>query len=417
MPAACELENKAIHALLRQSYPQRDRATRGAPPVSRPAPTPWGLATPGSPAFSSYLRLRFVPPRHLARERLCDNSRPLSVRPTMHQLRKPYLLFLGDVTLKSDAKTAYGLRDWCPDDVMGEWSLPTATVTLDLPRVSPAQAATRGAGSLVVGVAAVGGALPTHWLPELEAALDAGLDIVSGQHTRLTTFPTLVAAAARSGAQLIDVRHSDQTFAPGTGRRRSGRRVLTVGTDCALGKKYTALALTQALQAQGAAATFRATGQTGVMIAGEGVAIDAVISDFVAGAAEQLSPDNAPDHWDVIEGQGALFHPAYAGVTLGLLHGSQPDALVLCHDPERSTIEGYPNHPIPDLQVAINRYVEAARLTNPGVRCIGVSINSSSLSDDAWADYAQTVSQQLGLPVVDPLRGGVQVLASALLAS
>lgn len=335
----------------------------------------------------------------------------------MHQLRKPYLLFLGDVTLKSDAKTAYGLRDWCPDDVMGEWSLPTATVTLDLPRVSPAQAAARGAGSLVVGVAAVGGALPAHWLPELEAALDAGLDIVSGQHTRLTTFPTLVAAAARSGAQLIDVRHSDQTFAPGTGRRRSGRRVLTVGTDCALGKKYTALALTQALQAQGAAATFRATGQTGVMIAGEGVAIDAVISDFVAGAAEQLSPDNAPDHWDVIEGQGALFHPAYAGVTLGLLHGSQPDALVLCHDPERQTIEGYPEHPIPDLQVAINRYVEAARLTNPGVRCIGVSINSSSLSDDAWADYAQTVSQQLGLPVVDPLRGGVQVLASALLAS
>lgn len=335
----------------------------------------------------------------------------------MHQLRKPYLLFLGDVTLKSDAKTAYGLRDWCGQDVLGEWSLPQASVTLGIPRLSPAEAAGQGAGSIVVGVAAVGGALPASWLPELEAALDAGLDVVSGQHTRLTEFPTLVQAAARSGSRLIDVRHSDQVFPAGTGRRRTGKRVLTVGTDCALGKKYTALALTQALQAQGISATFRATGQTGVMIAGEGVAIDAVVSDFVAGAAEQLSPDNAPDHWDVIEGQGALFHPAYAGVTLGLLHGSQPDALVLCHDPARSTIEGYPNHPIPELKEAIRRYVEAGQLTNPGVRCVGVSINSSSLTDAEWAGYAKGLTEQLGLPVVDPMRGGVAALANGLLAS
>lgn len=334
----------------------------------------------------------------------------------MHHLRKPYLLFLGDVTLKSDAKTAFGLRDWCASDVLGEWSLPAATVSLELARLSPAEAARQGAGSLVIGVAAVGGVLPPQWLPELEAALDAGLDIVSGQHSRLSSFPSLVQAAARSGARLIDVRHSDQTFPSGTGRRRSGKRVLTVGTDCALGKKYTALALTQALRAQGAGATFRATGQTGVMIAGEGVAIDAVISDFVAGAAEQLSPDNAPGHWDVIEGQGALFHPAYAGVTLGLLHGSQPDALILCHDPSRSTIEGYPNHPLPSLTEAIRRYVEAGRLTNPGVRCVGISINSSSLSDIEWARYASLVAAETMLPVVDPMRGGVDALATALLA-
>jgi uncharacterized NAD-dependent epimerase/dehydratase family protein len=335
----------------------------------------------------------------------------------MHQLRKPYLLFLGDVQLKSDAKTAFGLRDWCTADVMGEWSLPAATVTLDLPRVSPAQAARQGAGSIVIGVAAVGGVLPTHWLSELEAALEAGLDVVSGQHSRLSSFPTLVQAAARGGARLIDVRHSDQAFPAGNGSKRSGKRVLTVGTDCALGKKYTALALTRALQARGLAATFRATGQTGVMIAGEGVAIDAVISDFVAGAAEQLSPDNNPDHWDVIEGQGSLFHPAYAGVTLGLLHGSQPDALVLCHDPSRDTIEGYPDFPIPDLQVAIDRYVEAARLTNRAVRCIGLSINSSTLSDAQWAVYARDLSLKLKLPVVDPLRGGVDALASVLMPS
>jgi len=334
----------------------------------------------------------------------------------MHQLRKPYLLFLADVTLRSDAKTAFGLRDWCASDVIGEWSLPEATVSLNLPRLSPAEAASMGAGSIVVGVAAVGGVLPAQWLSELEAALDAGLDVVSGQHTRLSSFPSLVQAAQRSGARLIDVRHSDQAFPAGTGRKRSGKRVLTVGTDCALGKKYTALALTKSLQAKGIAATFRATGQTGVMIAGAGVAIDAVIADFVAGAAEQLSPDNAPDHWDVIEGQGALFHPAYAGVTLGLLHGSQPDALVLCHDPSRDTIETFPDFPIPDLQVAINRYVEAARLTNRAVRCVGLSINSSSLSDALWAGYATELSERLKLPVVDPMRGGVEALALSLLA-
>jgi uncharacterized NAD-dependent epimerase/dehydratase family protein len=334
----------------------------------------------------------------------------------MHLLRKPYLLFLGDVHLKSDAKTAFGLRDWCAQDVMGEWALPSARVSLGLPRVAPAAAALQGAGSLVIGVAAVGGQLPEHWLPDIEAALLAGLDVVSGQHSRLTSFPSLVQAAQRSGAKLIDVRHSDKPFPAGTGRKRSGKRVLTVGTDCALGKKYTALALTKELIAQGGQATFRATGQTGVMIAGVGVAIDAVISDFVAGAAEQLSPDNAPSHWDVIEGQGALFHPAYAGVTLGLLHGSQPDALVLCHDPSRKTIEGYEDFPIPALQVAIDRYVEAGRLTNRNVRCVGISINSSSLSDADWKRYADNLSQELILPVEDPMRGGVAALAAALLA-
>ncbi len=334
----------------------------------------------------------------------------------MHQLRKPYLLFLGDVQLKSDAKTAFGLRDWCGTDVIGECCLPEATISLDLPQLTPAQAAAQGAGSIVVGVAAVGGILPPSWLPMLEAALLAGLDVISGLHSRLSTFPSLVQAAQIGGARLNDVRHTDQVFAPGTGRKRSGKRLLTVGTDCALGKKYTALALTRSLQAHGAAASFRATGQTGVMIAGAGVAVDAVIADFISGTAEALSPDNAPAHWDVIEGQGALFHPAYAGVTLGLLHGSQPDALVLCHDPSRTSIEGYPEFPIPDLQHAIDRYVEAASLTNRAVRCVGISINSCSLSDDAWRAYADEQSDRLGLPVVDPMRGGVDAITQRLLA-
>jgi len=335
----------------------------------------------------------------------------------MHLLRKPYLLYLADVQVKSDAKTAFGLRDWCTADVLGEWSLPAATVSLGLPRLAPAEAAARGARSMVIGVAAVGGQLPAHWLPDLEAALRAGLDIVSGLHSRLSAFPSLEQAARAGAARLLDVRHSDQETTTGTGLKRSGKRVLTVGTDCALGKKYTALALTAALQARGQAATFRATGQTGVMISGAGLAIDAVIADFVAGAAEALSPANAPEHWDVIEGQGALFHPAYAGVTLGLLHGSQPDALVLCHDPSRRTIEGFAHCPIPDLQEAMDRYVQAGRLTNPGVRGVGLSVNSSSLDDAAWLHYAQTQARALGVPVVDPMRGGVATLVDALLAA
>jgi uncharacterized NAD-dependent epimerase/dehydratase family protein len=334
----------------------------------------------------------------------------------MQNLRKPYLLFLGDVTLKSDAKTGFGLRDWCPADVIGEWALPQATVSLGLPVVTPAEGAGRGAGSMLIGVAPVGGQLPPTWVPALVEALDAGLDIVSGMHTRLESCPALAAAAARSGARLVNVRHSDLPLPTGTGRKRSGRRVLTVGTDCALGKKYTALALARALQALGAKASFRASGQTGIMIAGEGIAIDAVVADFISGAAELLSPDNTTDHWDVIEGQGALFHPAYAGVTLGLLHGSQPDAIVLCHDPSRSTIEDYPHIPLPSLQEAIRRYVEAAQLTNPSVRCVGVAINSSSLDDTAWARYRHAVADELGLPVCDPMRGGVDAIARALLA-
>lgn len=333
----------------------------------------------------------------------------------MLTLRKPYLLYVGDAALKSDCKTAFGLRDWCGDDVIGEWSAPTGRVSLDLPRLSPAAAAARGAGSIVVGVAPTGGVLPDHWQDDLEAALVAGLDVVSGLHTRLTSFPRLVHAAEKAGVRLVDVRHSDVKYPVGNGRKRSGQRLLTVGTDCALGKKYTALALTKSLQQQGVAATFRATGQTGIMISGSGIAVDALVADFLAGAAETLSPDNVPQHWDVIEGQGSLFHPAYAAVTLGLLHGSQPDAIVLCHAPERLTIEEYPNYPIPPLPDVIETYLRAGRLTNRHIRCIGLSINSSTLSDSEWRNYRAGLEKELGLPVCDPMRGGVDPLAAALL--
>jgi uncharacterized NAD-dependent epimerase/dehydratase family protein len=334
----------------------------------------------------------------------------------MHRLRKPYLVFLGDVSLRSDAKTGFGLRDWCRDDVIGECALAAARVSLDLPTMTPAQASAAGARSIVIGVAPTGGQLPHGWIPTLVEALKAGLDVVSGMHTRLERYPELVEAARTTGAQLINVRHSDSEWPVGTGIRRTGRRVMTVGTDCALGKKYTALAITRALTARGVKATFRATGQTGILIAGHGIAIDAVVADFVAGAAESLSPAAADDHWDVIEGQGALFHPAYAGVTMGLLHGSQPDAIVLCHDPSRETIEDHPHIPLPALDKAIQRYIEAGRLTNPDIRCVGVAINSSSLSEADWARYQDRTRTELQLPVCDPMRGGIEPIVEALIA-
>jgi uncharacterized NAD-dependent epimerase/dehydratase family protein len=340
----------------------------------------------------------------------------MKYHPIMYQLRKPYLVFLGDVSLRSDAKTGFGLRDWCPGDVLGECALPSASVSLDLPRMTPAKAAGLGAGSIVIGVAPPGGRLPESWIPTLAEALSAGLDVVSGMHTRLERYPQLVEAAGERQVRLINVRHADRDWPVGTGLRRSGRRVLTVGTDCALGKKYTALAITRALTARGVKATFRATGQTGILIAGQGVAIDAVVSDFIAGVAETLSPANDADHWDVVEGQGALFHPAYAGVTLGLLHGSQPDAIVLCHDPSRQTIEDHPHVPLPALDEAIRRYLEAGRLTNPDIRCVGIAINSSTLSDVEWLRYRDDLQAGLQLPVCDPMRSGVEPIAQALVA-
>ena len=232
----------------------------------------------------------------------------------------------------------------------------------------------------------------------------AGLDVVSGMHRPLEGVPGLAEAARKRGVALVNVRLPRQNFPTGSGRRRSGKRLLTVGTDCALGKKYAALALTKALRERGVSADFRATGQTGIMIAGGGIALDAVIADFAAGAAELLSPDAAPDHWDVIEGQGALFHPAYAGVTLSLVHGSQPDVLVLCHDPTRSHIHGFPDFPIPDLPTAAARYIEAARLTNPDARLGGISLNTSQLDESRRARVLADTENRLGVPCFDPLQ-------------
>lgn len=332
----------------------------------------------------------------------------------MLELRRPYLLLIGDVDNRINAKTAFGLRDWSPEACIGQLRFTERAVDLGLREMTPREAATRGAKTLVVGIAPPGGQLPTTWHGALIDALEAGLDLAAGLHQRLRDIPEIARAASRLGRQIHDVRHCDQMFSVGTGIARRGRRLLTVGTDCVVGKKYTALALTKAMAARGHRVDFRATGQTGILISGRGIAVDAVISDFLSGAAEALSPANDPEHWDIIEGQGSLFHPAYAAVTLGLLHGSQPDALVLCHDLGRRTLTSFPQFPVVSLEQAMPAYLSVAQLTNPKVRFIGIALNTSSLSGEEANETLSRTAERLKLPCVDPIRSGVGDIVHAM---
>jgi uncharacterized NAD-dependent epimerase/dehydratase family protein len=320
-------------------------------------------------------------------------------------IKLPYLIFLADAADDLHAKTSFGVRDWRPDACLGQWKLPGCGAELGLTNMTAEQAAVQGAGSLLIGVAPVGGQIQQHWIPALVEALDAGLDIVSGMHSKLEDVPEIADAAKRNGRTLHNVRHSSRKYAAASGVKRTGKRLLTVGTDCALGKKYTALALTRVLTERGAKATFRATGQTGIMISGNGIAIDAIVSDFIAGAAEWLSPNDDADHWDIIEGQGSLYHPAYAGVSLGLLHGSQPDALILCHDPLRTEIDGYPGFLIPSLNDAMAQNLSLAKLTNRAARFVGIALNTSKLDDAGRAAAFAKAEAETDLPAFDPLLG------------
>lgn len=323
----------------------------------------------------------------------------------------PYLLFLGDTTEPGYAKTAFGLRDWAGDKCVGEYSLPGATVSTGLPAMTPAQAFAAGARSMVIGVANPGGIVPAGWMPAMAGAITAGLDVISGMHTVLGNNLKLRHLAENSGRSLIDVRTPPANISVGTGRKRSGKRLLTVGTDCALGKKYTALALARAFGEKGIDCDFRATGQTGIMIAGSGIPIDAVVADFLAGAAEMLSPDADENHWDVIEGQGSLFHPAYAGVSMGLLHGSQPDVIVLCHKAGRDSILGLEDYALPSIEEAIELNLKLGSRTNAAIRCGGVSINTSHLSALEADRLLDQECARLNMTVADPMRGGAKFAA------
>lgn len=331
------------------------------------------------------------------------------------KLLPPYVLFLGTAADQLAAKTAAGVLQWRPEWCLGQLRLPGCNAALDLPDVTVEQAVAAGARTLIVGVVNAGGVIPETWVETLSAALAAGLDVASGLHHRLSDLPALRDVAARTGRRLMDVRHPSRTFPVGTGRLRPGRRLLTIGTDCSVGKMYTSLALAAELQRRGVAADFRATGQTGIFIAGSGVSVDAVVADFISGATEWLTPPADPEHWDVIEGQGSLFHPSYAGVSLGLLHGAAAHVLILCHEPTRTHMRGLPDQPLPDLADCIALNERTARLTNPDARCTGVAVNTHALPADRRRPYLKQLSETLDLPCVDPLVTGVQPLVDRFL--
>jgi uncharacterized NAD-dependent epimerase/dehydratase family protein len=329
------------------------------------------------------------------------------------ELAKPYLLFLGDVHDQLAAKTAQGIVDWRRDWCVGQVRLDGCKADTGLKDMSITQGAKAGAKTLVVGVVNAGGVLPEHWIASIVEAIEAGMDIATGLHAKLSDIPKIAAAAKKHGRQLHDVRHPKQTFATGKGGLRAGKRLLTVGTDCSVGKKYTALAMEKGMRERGFDADFRATGQTGIFISGRGVAVDAVVADFIAGAAEWLTPAADPLHWDVVEGQGSLFHPSFAGVTLGLLHGAQPDAFIVCHEPTRRTMRGVQT-PLPSIDEVIEQTVNLGRLTNPAIICTGLSINTEHLSEDQAFTYLDRLSREYELPATDPVRFGVEPLVDAL---
>lgn len=330
-------------------------------------------------------------------------------------IETPYLLFLGDAPDQLAAKVAIGISHWRPDNCVGQLRLPGCQADCQLTDMTIEEAVEAGARTMVVGVANRGGVISEEWKAVLKQALDAGLHLASGLHNKLADIPELVDTAQERGLRLHDVRHPTQSFEVGNGKPRQGQRLLPVGTDCSCGKMYTALALEHELKKRGEPVDFRATGQTGILIDGGGVAVDAVIADFISGAVEWLAPENTPAHWDIIEGQGSLFHPSFAGVSTGLLHGAQPDYLVLCHEPTRTHMRGLLHYPIPGLAECMEENLRVARLTNPRVEFVGIAVNTAALSEREARDYLGELEKAQGMPAVDPYRMGVAPVVDRIL--
>ena len=332
----------------------------------------------------------------------------------MINLQSPFLLFLGDAQDQLAAKTADGIAYWRPNECVGQFRLPGCMADVGLPDRTLDEARKDGAKTLVLGVANRGGVFSKGWLDTLFNAVDLGYNIASGLHGILNTIPDLEKRAKASNVDLINVRGAEVNYPIANGKKRSGKRLLTVGSDCSVGKMFTALAIENSLKQQGFNATFRASGQTGIFIAGTGICVDAVVSDFVAGAAELLSPNNDADHWDIIEGQGSLYHPSYAGVSLGLLHGSQADSLVLCHEPDRSHMRGLKEYVLPEIRDCISLNETCGQLTNSNCRVIGISVNTYKQSSSEAERLLDELETELNLPCVDPIRQGAEHLVAAM---
>jgi uncharacterized NAD-dependent epimerase/dehydratase family protein len=331
--------------------------------------------------------------------------------------RRYAVLTEGHLSDHSASKTAYGVIRFRPEEIAVVVDSIFAgkrvrevvpALHCDAPVVASVdEALAYEPTALLIGVATHGGALPPALRGSVLAAIDAGLEIVNGLHQFLNDDPEFVEHARESGARLWDVR------SPGAIPIFSGAAynvpqdvVLAVGSDCAVGKMTATLAIERAAREAGTRAEFVATGQTGIMIAGWGIAVDAVVSDFVTGAAEQLVL-NAPPESDVllVEGQASIFHPAYAPVTFGLLYGSAPDALLLCHRPNSTHLDGYPDAPLPSLTALIAAHESILAHVKPA-RVAAVALDTSALDDRAAAQAIADVERETGLPADDPVRNG-----------
>jgi len=323
------------------------------------------------------------------------------------------------------AKTALGLIRYCGDEVVavldrthaGEDLAQLVGIGAGIPIVDGIAAASAyNPNQLVIGVALPGGVLPDVYRDFVLQGLHAGMDVVNGLHTRLKDDKEIVALAERLGRNLWDVRSAPLIDHVGTGKARSTRakRVLTVGTDCNLGKRVTASELVKEMQRRGIRGEFVPTGQTGAMIVGRGVAIDAVISDFMTGYVEDAVLEKADADFIVVEGQGSIIHPAYSGVTLGLMHGSLPDYFVVCHAPAREFMR-HTDVPVASPQKMIELTQTLLAPIHPA-QCVGISLNCHGMDDAAAAEARKRIAGETGLPVVDSLRTGVGPLVDALVA-
>ena len=329
-------------------------------------------------------------------------------------IQTPYLLFLGDAPDALAAKVAQGIKDWRPDNAVGQFRMDGCGADLGITDMTLEEGIAAGAKTLVIGVANRGGYISDAWKAVLVKALNMGYDIASGLHNLLRDEDELVAAARVNGQTLFDVRIPSVAYPIANGVKRTGKRCLAIGTDCSVGKMYTGLCIDAEMQKRGMKSTFRPTGQTGILITGGGVPLDAVIADFMAGAVEYLTPDNDDDHWDHIEGQGSLFHVSYSGVTMALIHGGQPDALILAHEPTRTHMRGLPDYDLPSLEALRDMALPIARVANPACRIVGISINTQKLGEDEAKAYVAEVEALMGLPTTDPFRFGAAKLVDAL---
>ncbi len=329
-------------------------------------------------------------------------------------IKTPYLLFLGDAPDQLAAKVAQGIKDWRPENAVGQYRMDGCKADLGLTDMTLREAKAAGAKTLVIGVANRGGVISQAWKKVLVMALEEGFDLASGLHNLLRNEPDLVAVAEATGQALHDVRIPEVQYPIANGKKRTGKRCLAVGTDCSVGKMYTALAMDKEMRARDMKCSFRATGQTGILITGDGVPLDAVIADFMAGSVEYISPDNDDDHWDLIEGQGSLFHASYSGVTMALIHGGQPDALILCHEPTRDHMRGLPDYKLPTLEELRDVALTMAKVVNPACQVVGISVNTQHMSEADAAAYLSGLEAEMGLPATDPFRFGAGKLVDAL---